>query len=179
MTNANTLIIREAEYLRRLPDNLGGVNSTGGQRRRKSSKAHMVDFASTMYTPEIAEEDERVRIGRLRTRQGFVRLDDVSSDREEYTRAVYPKLPKGVTLSEALEALLIHRPGMLREVYSRACERKHVGVLMTLGGIVKGLVARGIYSVPAAKERGDYRFFRQVAKSCPTGTMIFAAIAGN
>jgi hypothetical protein len=132
-------------------------------------------FASMAFTPEIAEEEER-----LAGRQRYIPIEDIPNAPEEFSeRPLFVTMPG--TLEETLAKLLAVSPRWALTVYQKARTEGNLKVLVTLPKVVRELVANGIYSAQVFQMTPDgsgscYRAFKMFGKECPIAREIFGDI---
>lgn len=107
-------------------------------------------FASTEFTPEIAEEEERV------TQNDCLRmwcpLENMWIEDEGEFVPFFPKLPAGMSIAEALAKIITSSPEYAVVVYEKAQREKRTEISALLPIVVDWLVKTGRCSRQAFTE---------------------------
>ena len=100
--------------------------------------------ASYEYIPDVLEEEQRIsQSDRLHR---FVPVEDIPAAEQAEAVPFFPKLPKGMTVEQALSIVLAKSPLYAVAVYEKATQEGRFEILGLLPGIVKRLVTTSSYT---------------------------------
>jgi hypothetical protein len=130
-------------------------------------------FASLEYTPEVAEEYDRVA-----EPNGFVSIEEMPAPTNESTAPFFVEMEG--TLEENLLELLSGSPRWLVVIYTKALDNKprRPDILLALPKLVEKLVENGTYRPTSRDQKSHFAFFRPKARGgCDIARRILEALS--